>query len=59
VTKKLTKRLEGLGSYRSKKSYSLTARERRFFDALYEVLPQTQSTKILADKILSRMNSKS
>jgi len=58
ATKKLTKRLEGLGSYRSKKSHSLTARERRFFDALYEVLPQTQSTKVLADKILSRMNSK-
>jgi hypothetical protein len=58
--KKLEKRIESLGPVREHvRKHTLTVRERRFFDALYEVLPQASATKVLVDRILARMNLKS
>ena len=57
--KKLEKRIGSLGPARENVTkHILTPRERRFFDVLYEVLPQAPTTKILVDRILAKMNLK-
>lgn len=57
--RKIDKRLEMLGARRAaSKRHALTTRERRFFDALYDVLPPTPATKVLVDRILTKLNLK-
>lgn len=54
--KKFQKRLASLGRVNQHpRNVVLTARERRFFDALYEVLPQGLSAKAIVDRILAKM----
>jgi hypothetical protein len=54
--KKAQKRLAALGqSSGSPRKLVLTARERRFFDALYEVLPPGPTAKAIADRIIAKL----
>lgn len=54
--KKAHKRLVALGqSNLNPRKLVLTTRERRFFDALYEVLPPGPSAKAIADRIIAKM----
>lgn len=54
--KKAQKRLAALvQSNGSPRKLVLTARERRFFDALYEVLPSGPSAKAIADRIIAKL----
>jgi hypothetical protein len=54
--KNVRKRLASLGrANQNPRNMVLTARERRFFDALYEILPQGPSAKAIADRILAKL----